>query len=218
MRHVFQLFFLGRRQLYYPLECGLDLGQITWNFARPGYCDPGKGLGNEEAIPRAQLPGAFGIGVEGTDGAVGELGELRDAGLGHHRRATGAVGSNGAVAAGKVGAVEATQTKAAITRTGAPDSGEAETFDGAGNKFAVEATADKDADSEVAEAPSAGQQGSVPKGIDGRRRAVVTRGCTGLGYVFVPKGNAKTTDGHARDARDDGEGKALLQGIGGGHS
>jgi len=26
MRHVFQLFFLGRRQLYYPVECGLDLG------------------------------------------------------------------------------------------------------------------------------------------------------------------------------------------------
>jgi hypothetical protein len=26
MRHVFQLFFLGDRQLYYPVERGLDLG------------------------------------------------------------------------------------------------------------------------------------------------------------------------------------------------
>lgn len=58
----------------------------------------------------------------------------------------------------------------------------------------------------------------VPEGKDGRRWAIVARNCAGLTYVFVPKGEAQTADRHARDARDDGEGEALLQGIGGGHS
>jgi len=158
------------------------------------------------------------MGVEGADGAVGKLGELCDSGFCHHGRATRTVGGNGAVAAGKIGAVETAQARAAITRAGAPDSGETEALNGAGDEFTVEAVADEDADAEIAEAPDAGQQGSVPEGKDGRRRAVVARSGSGLRYVLVPKGDAQTADDHARDARDDGEGQTLLQGIGRGHS
>ena len=52
----------------------------------PGEDDAGEGFGDEEAVPGAELPGAFGQGVEGADGSVdagGELGILgRSASLG----------------------------------------------------------------------------------------------------------------------------------------
>jgi hypothetical protein len=154
------------------------------------------------------------MGVEGADGAVDELGQLRDAGLGNHRRATGTIGSDGAVAADEIGTLEAAQAEAAITRAGASDGNETEALDGAGYKFAVEAAAYKDADAAVAKAPGAGKQTLMPEGIDTWRRAVVPRSCAGLRYVLVPKGSAKTADGHTRDAGYDGEGEALFQGKG----
>lgn len=64
----------------------------------------------------------------------------------------------------------------------------------------------------IAEAPRGGQQAAMPEGVDGGRRSVVAGESVGVGDIFVAKGNPKAADHRARDARNDGEGDALLQG------
>ena len=94
--------------------------------------------------------------VEGSDGGINEFGQLDDAGLGDLRGAARAVGSDSTVVSGEVGALQVAQAGSAVTRAGAADGDEAETFDGAGDQFAVEAAADEDGDAVVAEAPRGG--------------------------------------------------------------
>ena len=51
----------------------------------------------------------------------------------------------------------------------------------------------------------------MPEGVDGGRRGVVAGKSVRVGDVFVAKGDAEAADDGARDARNDGEGNALLQ-------
>ena len=111
--------------------------------------------------------------VEGPHRGVDELGQLDDAGLGDLCRAAGAVGGNGAVVPGEVGALQVAQSGSAVARAGAANGDEAEPLDRAGDEFAVEAAADEDGDAVVAEAPRRGEQAAMPEGIDGRRRRIV---------------------------------------------
>ena len=70
----------------------------------------------------------------------------------------------------------------------------------------------------VAKVPGAGEQAAMPEGIDGwRRRVEAPRGAR-VADIFETKSHAEETDRSAREARDDGKGKPLLQGVGGGHS
>lgn len=199
------------------VEGGLNGGLICWYGGGPGDSDTREGLGDEEAVPGTGFPGAVRMDVEGSDGGIDELGQLDDAGFGDHGRASGAVGGDGAVVAGKVGTLQVAQAGSAITGTGAADSDEAEALDGAGDQFAVEAAADEDGHAMVAKAPRRGQQAAVPKGIDRGWRHVIAGKSAGVGDVFVAKGNPKAADNGARDARNDGEDDALLQGESLGH-
>jgi hypothetical protein len=54
----------------------------------------------------------------------------------------------------------------------------------------------------------------VPEGVDGGRGSVVAGSGAGVADVAVAEGDAETANGHAREAGDDGEGEALLQGVG----
>ena len=90
-------------------------------------------------------------------------------------------------------------------------------FDGAGNEFAVKAAADEDGEAVVAEAPGAGEQAAVPEGVDGGGRDLVAGCGSGFADVAVAEGDTETADNHARQAGDDGEDDALLQGVGVGH-
>src|ERR1700678_308338 len=71
---ILGLFFRGLRQFDGAVERGLNGRQVRRSRTRPGDGDTGKRLGNEEAVPRAQLPGVLGVDVAGTDGGVDELG------------------------------------------------------------------------------------------------------------------------------------------------
>jgi hypothetical protein len=214
MGHRFELFFGGLGQLDGVIEDGLDGGLVGGGLRGPRYGDARERFGDEEAVPGAELPGAFGMAVEGADGGAGELGELGDAGLGDHGGAAWTVGGDGAVVAGEVGAAEVAQAGGAFAGAGATDGDEAEALDGAGDEFAIEATADEDGDATIAEAPDAGEQAAVPEGVDGGRRGVEGRGGAGVADIAVAEGDAETADGRARKAGDDGEGQALFQGVG----
>jgi hypothetical protein len=216
-RTRFELFFLGLRQFDRSVEDGLDGRLLGWGPDRPGDGDAREGLGNEEAIPGAKLPGAVGMEIEGADGGAGEFCELRDAWLGDHRGAAGAVGGDGAVVAGEVGPMQIPQAGGAVAGTRASNGNETETFDGAGDEFSIKTAADEDADAAVAEAPGADEQTPMPEGVDGGRRDVVTGSRTEVADIPVAEGHAETADRHAREARDDGEGDALLEGVGVGH-
>jgi hypothetical protein len=186
-------------------------------LSRPGYGDAGEGLGDEEAVPGVGLPCAVGMNVEGSDSGVDEFGQLDDAGFGDLRGTSGAVRGDGAVVSGDVSALQVAQTGGSVARAGAADGDEAETLDSAGDQFAVEAAADENGHAVVAEPPCGGEQAAVPEGIDGWRRAVVAGKGTGIANVFVAEGDAETADDGARQAGDDGEGDALLQGVRRGH-
>src|SRR5271170_4596202 len=69
----------------------------------------------------------------------------------------------------------------------------------------------------VAEVPCADKQAAMPEGIDGRRRRVEAQRGAGVADIFETEGHAEETDRSAREARDDGKGEPLLQGVGGGH-
>jgi len=57
----------------------------------------------------------------------------------------------------------------------------------------------------------------MPEGIDGRRRRVKCQRGARVANIFETERHAKETDRDAREARDDGEGKPLLEGVGGRH-
>ena len=159
----------------------------------------------------------MGVDVAGADVRVDELGELGDSRLGYQGGTSGAVGGDGTVVSGEVGALEVAEAGSAVAGAGAANSDETKPLDGAGDEFAVEAAADEDGEAVVAESPCAGEQTAVPEGIDGGWRDVVAGSGTGLADVAVAEGNAETADDHARHAWDDGEGDALLQAVGLGH-
>jgi hypothetical protein len=218
--HFFKLFFriipvLG--EFDGAVERGLDRGQVWRNWTRPSYRDTGEGFGDEEAVPGAELPGAVGMDVAGVHCGVDELGELGDAGLGDHGRTSRAVGGDGTVVAGKVGALEVAEPGGAVSGAGAADGEKAHVLCGAGDQFAVEALADEEGNSLFAEGPYAGEQAAVPEGVDGGRRHVEADGGTGFADVFVAESGTETQRDDARNPRNDGENDALFQGVGGGH-
>jgi hypothetical protein len=217
MRQSFELFFGGLGQFDRVVEDGLHGCVVGGYLGGPGDGDTREGLGDEEAVPGAKLPGPVGMGVERADGGASEFGQLGDAGLGDHGGAAGTVGGDGAVVACEVGAVEVAQADAAVAGAGAADGDKAETLNGAGDEFAVKAAADEDGDAVVAEAPGAGEQAAMPESVDGRRRDVVPGGRADVPDIAVAEGDAETAHGHAREAGDNGEGDALLEGVGVGH-
>jgi hypothetical protein len=113
--------------------------------------------------------------------------------------------------------MEAAQAGGAVAGAGAADGDEAEALDGAGDEFAIEAAADENGDAEVAEAPDAGKQTTMPEGVDTREGRFVAGGNSGVADIAITEGDAEAADGHARDTGDNGEGDALLQSVGGGH-
>ena len=69
----------------------------------------------------------------------------------------------------------------------------------------------------VAEVPGAEEQGAVPEGVDGGGWGVEAVESARVADVFEAEGHAEEADDRAREAGDDGEGEALVQGVGGGH-
>ena len=187
------------------VEGGLDSGGFWRDAARPGDEDAGEGLGDEEAVPRAELPGAFGKDVEGPDVGADEGSELGGTGFGDEDGAARAVGGEGAVMAGAEGAFHVAQAGCSATRAGAANGEEAKTLDGAGDEFAVEAFTDKDGDVAVAKAPGAGEQGAVPEDVDSSGGVGVAGGGTFVHDVLVAERHAEAADDKARQAGDDGE-------------
>lgn len=195
----------------------LNQGLIGRHLAAPTDSDAREGLGNEETIPGAKLPGSIRVNVEGPDRRTDKLCQLGHTGLGHHVGAARSVGCDGAVVAIHIRALEVAQANCAVAGAGASNGDEAETLDGTGDEFSIEAAADEDGDAVVAEAPGTGEEASVPKGIDGRRWSVIPRSGAGFTDIPVAEGHAQTANGHARDTWDEGEGEALLQRISGVH-
>jgi hypothetical protein len=207
----------GLGQLDGVVESGLDSGLLGGDLDRPGDGDAGERFGNEETVPGAQFPGLLGVNVEGAYGGFDKFGQLGGAGLGNLSRATGTVGSDSTVVAGEVGPLEVPETAGAVAGAGTSNGDEAQAFDGAGDEFAVEAAAYENGDAIVAETPRAGEQTAMPEGVDCGRRSVVTWARSGIADIAVTEGDAEAADGHARQARYDGKGNALLQGEGLGH-
>lgn len=195
------------------VEGGLYGGLVGWDLGGPRYGDAGKRLGDEEAVPGVGLPGAVGVDVEGSDGAADEPGQLGYTGFGDLGGASGAVGGDGTVVSGGVSALQIAQTGGAVARAGATDSDEAESLDGTGDQFAVEAPADQNRDATIAESPRRCEQAAVPEGIDGGRRGVVAGQGAGVADVFVAQRDAEAADDGARKARNDSEGDALFQRV-----
>ena len=186
--------------------------QIDGGVPRPGKGDGREGLGNEEAVPRAQLPGAVGQSVVGSDpGGVDELCELHNAGLRNHVGPAGTVGGNGGAMACLVGFGHVAQTECAATRRRAADGKEAEILDGAGDEFAVEGRRDEDGDSLVPEAVSAGEQRAVPEGEDDGAGDFDADGDVRRVDVAVAPGASEQADEENRDGRDDREEDSLLE-------
>lgn len=199
------------------LKDSLDGGLFGGDLSSPGDGDAREGLWNEKTVPGAKLPRAVGVGVEGANGGVDELGQLGDAGLGDHCRAARAVGGDAAVVAAQVGALEVAQADGAVAGAGAADGDEAETLDSAGDEFSVEALADEDGDAVVAEAPGASEQAAVPEGVNGWRSGVVAGDGTGVTDIAIAEGHAEAADGHVRETGNDREDETLLQGVGVSH-
>jgi hypothetical protein len=163
------------------------------------------------------LPGAVGMDVTGIDRGVDELSELGDAGLGFHGRASGAVGGNGTVVSGEVGALEVAQAGGAVAGAGAANGEKTHVLGGAGDQLAVEALADEEGEAVIAEGPYAGEQAAVPEGVDGGGRDVEADGGAGFADVFVAESGTDTQGDDARNPRNDCENDALLKRVGGGH-
>ena len=86
-----------------------------------------------------------------------------------------------------------------------------------GDQLAVEALADEKGKAVVAEGPDAGQQATVPEGVDGGSGDVEAGGGAGFADVFVAESGAEAQGDDTRNPRNDGQNDALLQGVGGGH-
>jgi hypothetical protein len=194
------------------VERGLDGRQVGGDGACPGDGDPREGFGDEEAVPGTKLPGAVGMNVTGVDGGVDELGELGDAGLGHHGWAPGAVGGDGTVVSGEIGALEVAEAGGAIAGAGTANGEEAHVLCGAGDELAVEALADEEGKAVVAEGPYAGEQAAVPEGVHGGSGDVEADGGSGLADVLVTESGSETQGDDTRDPRNDCKYDSLLQG------
>ena len=199
------------------VEYGLDGGLLRRDLRGPRNGDARERFGNKETVPGAKFPSLLGVGVEGAYGCIDEFRKLGDARFGDLSRTTGTIGGDSAVVTGEVGTLKVAEAAGSVAGTGASNGNEAQALDGAGDKFAVEAATDKDGDAIVAEAPGAGEKTAMPEGVDRRWRRVVTRIGSGIADVAVAKCHAKAADGHARQARDNGEGDTLLKSEGLGH-
>ncbi len=209
--------FAGLGQLDGVVENGLNSRLLGGDLGCPGDSNARERFGNEETVPGANFPCLLGVDVEGAYGGTDEFGQLGNAGLGDLGGATRAVGGNSAVVAGEVGALKVAEAAGAVAGAGASNGNEAQALYGAGNEFAVEASADENSDAIVAETPGTSEETTMPEGVDCRRRRVVTRKGSGIANVSVAEGYAEAANGHARQAGDNGEGDALLQSEGLGH-
>ena len=213
-----QLFFCRLGQFDGAVERGLDRRQVGGHGACPGDGDAREGLGDEEAVPGTELPGAVGMNVTGVDHGVDELGELGDAGLGYHGWASGAVGSDGTVVSSEIGALEVAETRGAVAGAGTADGEKAHVLCGAGDELAVEALADEEGKAVVAEGPYADEQAAVPEGVHGGSGDVEADSGSGFADVLVTESGSETQGDDTRDPRNDCEYEALLKGVGGCHS
>ena len=109
------------------------------------------------------------------------------------------------------------KTAGAVAGAGAPNRDKTEPFNGTGDKFAIEAAANQDSDAIVAKTPGAGEEAAMPECVDCRRRRVVTGTRPWIADVAVAEGYTEAADGHARQARNNSEGDALLQAKSLGH-
>ena len=155
--------------------------------------------------------------VDRAYSAVNEFSELSNTRLCDLGWSTGAVGSDSAVVAGEIRALEITQAAGTVAGAGSPNRDETQPLYGTGDKLAVEAAAYEDSDAIVAETPGTGEKTTMPEGIDRWRWRVVTGKGSRIADVTVTKGHTEAADGNARQAGDDGEGDALLQGESLGH-
>ncbi len=199
------------------IEGSLNRGLVGGGVGRPRHVDAREGFGDEEAVPGAELPRPVGMNVEGAYSSANEFGQLNDARLSNLSRTARTISSDGTVVVSEVGALQVAKACGAVARAGAAHGDEAEAFDGAGDELAVEAAADENVDSTVAEAPGGGEKAAVPEGVDGGRWRLVSRDGTRVADIPIAKSNAKEGDRHARQTGDDSEGDALLQGVGVGH-
>ena len=150
------------------------------------------------------MPGAVGMNVTSVHRCVDELSELGDAGFGYHNGTSGAVGGDGAVVPGEVGALEVAQTRGAVAGAGTADGEKAHVLRGTGDQLAVEALADEESEAVVAKRPHAGEQAAVPESVDGGGRNVEADRGPGFADVLVAEGSAEAQGDHARQTRDDG--------------
>ena len=131
------------------------------------------------------MPGAVGMDVTGVYRGVHQLSELGNAGFCHQGGTSGAVGGDGTVVPGEVGALEIAQAGSAVAGAGAANEKEAHVFRGAGDQFPVEALADEKGEAVIAEGPYAGEQAAMPKSVDGGGWDVETDGGAGFADVLV---------------------------------
>jgi len=155
--------------------------------------------------------------VTGANRGVDELSKMGYAGFGDHRWPSGTIGSNRAVVAGEVSALEVAETGGAVSRAGAAYGEKSEMLCGAGEELAIEATADEEGQAVVAEGPYSGEKTAMPEGVDGRRSDIEADGGAGLADVFVAKGGPERKSDCAGDARTYSQKDSLLQCVDGGH-
>ena len=211
-------YFLGRLgQFDGAVKRGLYGSQVGWDWACPSDGDAREGFGDEEAIPGAELPGAVGVNVTGVDHRVDELGEVGDAGFGHHGGTPGAVGRDGTVVSGEIGALEVAEAGSTVAGAGAADGEEAHVLGGTGDELAVEALADEESKAMVPEGPYPCEEAAVPKGVDGRSGDVEADRGAGFADVLVAESCAQAQGNNARNSRNNCENDALLEGVGGSH-
>jgi hypothetical protein len=158
------------------------------------------------------------MNITGVDVGVDQLGELGNPGLGYQGWASGAVGGDGAVVSGEIGALEVAQAWGAVAGAGTADGEKPHVLGGAGDELAVEALADEEGKAVVAEGPYTGEKAAVPEGVNGGSGDVEAYGGSGFADVLVAESGTETQSDDTRDPRNDCEYDALLKGVGGGHS
>ena len=96
------------------VESSLDSSLFGGNLGGPTDGDWRERLGDEEAVPGAELPGSFGVNIKSTYGGVGKFGQLGNARFSDPGGAAGAVGGDGAVVSAKIRAVEVAEACGAV--------------------------------------------------------------------------------------------------------
>jgi hypothetical protein len=91
-------------------------------------------------------------------------------------------------------------------------------FCGPGEELAVEAAADEEGQTVVAEGPYSSEKAAMPEGVHSGRSNIETDGSTGLADMFVAKRGSKRQSDCAGDARAYSQKDSLLQGVDGGHT